>query len=284
MPSVASLADSSTSPLAHLKILQLSDPHVRVPGDPLAGRVDTIPYFERAVAAVEQLRPRPDVVLITGDIIDTLSIEEYKVARAIISRLTLPTFVLPGNHDERNGMRSELGQYLGKILSDDCLAYPIDSFEVRILVLDSVIPMRGEGRLGEVQLAWLDKELTGQARTPTLIALHHPPFAVGIGFMEKYGLLDRADLAAVLSRHSQVIGLVAGHIHRTIIGRVGNVVGMVAPSVAHQVPLDLSSESPETFVFEPPACLLHEWDGMALRSHHVYIDSFGPWFRFDGTT
>ncbi len=266
-----------------MRILQLSDPHIRVPGNPIAGRVDTIPFFERAVAAVEQLRPRPDVVLITGDIIDTLVIEEYRIARRIIDQLTIPTFVLPGNHDERQGMRAELGRYLGKTLSNDCLAYSVDQFELRIIVLDSVIPMRGEGRLGETQLAWLEQELSGNKK-PTLVALHHPPFQVGIGFMEKYDLLDREELAGVLSRHAHVVGVVSGHIHRTIVGRVGGVVGMVAPSVAHQVPLDLAPDSPETFVFEPPGFLLHQWDGKMLRSHHCYVDSFGPWYRFDGKT
>lgn len=267
-----------------MRILQLSDPHIRLPGNPLAGRVETIPFFERAIATVERLRPRPDLVLITGDIVDTMSVEEYAIARRVIDQLTLPVFVLPGNHDERKGMRSELGQYLGKGLNEDCLAYTIDQFELRIIMLDSVIPMSGEGRIGEVQLAWLEQELAHRARTPTLIALHHPPFDVGIPFMEKYRLLDRVELGAVLSRHSQVVGVVAGHIHRTIVGRVGTLMAMVGPSTAHQIPLELSPDGPETLVFEPPGYLLHEWDGKALRSHQAYIDSFGPWYRFDQKT
>lgn len=263
-----------------MRILQLSDPHIRVPGNPLSGRVETLPYFERAIAAVEQFRPRPDVVLVTGDIVDLMSAEEYAFARQALEKLSLPTFVLPGNHDERAGMRAALGRYLGQVLNPDCLAYPIDQFEVRILMLDSVIPMSGQGRLGEEQLGWLEGTLASQPDRPTLIALHHPPFDVGIGFMEKYGLLDRDRLHAAIAPHAQVIGVVAGHIHRTIVGRVGSKVGMVAPSTAHQVPLDLSPDGPESFVFEPPGCLLHEWDGRVLRSHHVYLDDYGPWYRF----
>lgn len=263
-----------------MRILQLSDPHVRVPGNPLSGRVETLPYFERAIAAVELLRPRPDVVLITGDIVDLALPEEYALAKAALERLTLPAFVLPGNHDAPTGMRTALDRYLGQVLKEDCLAYPIDQFEVRILMLDSVIPMSGQGRLGEEQLGWLESSLASQPNRPTLIALHHPPFDAGIGFMEKYGLLDRDRLPAVIGPHAQVIGVIAGHIHRTIVGRVGTAVGLVAPSTAHQIPLDLSADGPETFVLEPPGFLLHEWDGKALRSHHVYLDDYGPRFRF----
>jgi 3',5'-cyclic-AMP phosphodiesterase len=263
-----------------MRIAQLSDPHVRIPGNPLSGRVETLPYLERAISTVEALRPRPDLVLITGDIVDQMSAEEYAFAKQALDRLTLPTFVLPGNHDDRTGMAATLGAYLGDVLGTDCLAYAVDRFPVRVLMLDSAIPMRGQGRLGEGQLEWLRNELAAQPGRPTLIALHHPPFEVGIGFMEKYGLLDRTELGAVISRHAQVVGVVAGHIHRTIVGRVGTAVGMVAPSTAHQVPLDLSPDGPETFVFEPPGFLLHEWDGRGLRSHQVYVDSFGPWYRF----
>ena len=263
-----------------MRLLQLSDPHVRVPGDPLCGRVDTLPYLERAVAAVVQLQPRPDAVLITGDLIDTLVIEEYRYAAKALSRIDLPLFVLPGNHDERGGMREVLGQYLRTQPVPDRIAYVVDEFALKLVVLDSVIPMRGEGLLGEPQLAWLDATLRAAADRPTLVALHHPPFDVGIGFMDQLGLHDRDGLAAVLGRHKQVVGVVAGHVHRTIVGRVAGIVALTAPSTAHQVPLDLTPESPATFVFEPPGYLLHEWDGRALRSHHVYIDDFGPWYPF----
>jgi 3',5'-cyclic AMP phosphodiesterase CpdA len=263
-----------------MRLLQLSDPHVRVPGDPLSGRVDTLPYLERAVAAVVQLQPRPDLVLITGDLIDTLVLEEYRYAAEALSRIDLPLFVLPGNHDSRDGMRELLGRYLGTQPIPDRIAYLVDRFPLRLVALDSVIPMRGEGLLGEAQLAWLETTLAAGRERPTMVALHHPPFEVGIGFMDRLGLLDRDGLAAILARHPQVVAVVAGHVHRTIVSRVAGVVALTAPSTAHQIPLDLTPDGPETFVFEPPGYLLHEWDGRALRSHHGYVDDFGPRFPF----
>src|SRR5262245_31882292 len=108
-----------------MRLLQLSDPHVRVPGDPLSGRVDTLPYLERAAEAVAKFQPRPDVVLITGDLIDTLVIEEYRHAAKALSRIDLPLFVLPGNHDYRDGMREVLGQYLRPQPIPDRIAYVV---------------------------------------------------------------------------------------------------------------------------------------------------------------
>jgi 3',5'-cyclic AMP phosphodiesterase CpdA len=263
-----------------MRILQLSDPHVRVPGDRLSGRVETLPYLERAILAVERFRPRPDFVLITGDIVDLGTAAEYRLARAALERLTLPTFVLPGNHDDRGGCQEQLGAWLGAVRAADCLAYVVDQHPVRLIALDSVVPARGQGQLGEAQLEWLDRQLAAGPDRPTLIGLHHPPFQVGIGFMDRLGLIDRDQLARVVAGHPQVAGVVAGHVHRTIVGKVAHAVALTAPSTAHQIPLDLTPDGPETFVFEPPGFLLHEWDGGMLRSHHAYVGDYGRRFPF----
>jgi 3',5'-cyclic-AMP phosphodiesterase len=258
-----------------MRIVQLSDPHVRIPGDPLAGRVETLPYLERAISAVERLRPRPDLVLLTGDVVDTGTAAEYRLARTALERLTLPLFLLPGNHDERGGCREHLGAWLGEVRADDSLAYLVDRFPVRVVALDSVIPGRGEGRLGSDQLEWLSRQLAAGRERPALLALHHPPFEVGIGFMDRLGLTDSEELARVIAGYPQVIGVVAGHVHRTVLGRVGPAVALTAPSTAHQIPLDLTPDGPETFVFEPPGYLLHEWTGKMMRSHHAYVGDYG---------
>lgn len=263
-----------------MRLLQLSDPHVRRPGDPLSGRVETLPFFQQALARVERLAPRPDLVVITGDIVDLGLPEEYALARAALAKLTIPVLLLPGNHDARGPMQEALGPYLGAVLSPDCLAYVEDRFALRVIMLDSVIPLRGEGRLGPSQLAWLERMLADGAARPTLVGLHHPPFEVGIDFMDRLGLEDRAEFQAILRRHPQVVGVLAGHVHRTIIHRVGQAVGMTAPGTAHQIPLELAGGSPEVFNFEPPGYLLHEWDGQALRSHHAYLGDYGPRYRF----
>ena len=49
-------------------IAQITDCHIRLPGKPLYGALDTTPYLERAVAALNVLDPRPDLVLLTGDL------------------------------------------------------------------------------------------------------------------------------------------------------------------------------------------------------------------------
>lgn len=264
-----------------MRIIQLSDLHVVPPGKPLSGRVETLPFLERAVAAVERLIPRADLIIITGDLVEAGTAEEYSLAKAALERLTVPYLVLPGNHDQRTNLRAAFAGRMGRVLRHDCLAFQHQVGDLNVVALDSVIPLSGQGRLGEVQLQWLKTLLDKDSRRPTLLALHHPPFDVGIPFMDRLGLQDRDQLIQVISGRENVVGVVAGHVHRTIVGRAGRVTAIVGPSTAHQIPLEAAPDGPETFVFEPPGYLLHEWDGRVLRSHHCYIDSFGPWFRFD---
>lgn len=48
-------------------IAQISDLHIRPPGQKMLDRVDTACHLERAVAHILALDPRPDLVLATGD-------------------------------------------------------------------------------------------------------------------------------------------------------------------------------------------------------------------------
>ena len=82
-------------------IAQLSDPHLRVGPDDQGSAT----ALERAVAAVLELGPLPDAVLVTGDIAEHASAEEYELARRLLAPLPMPVHVLPGNHDDPAAMR-----------------------------------------------------------------------------------------------------------------------------------------------------------------------------------
>jgi 3',5'-cyclic AMP phosphodiesterase CpdA len=51
-------------------IAQISDMHVKADGELLYRRIDTAGYLERAVAHLNALDPRPELVLATGDLVE----------------------------------------------------------------------------------------------------------------------------------------------------------------------------------------------------------------------
>lgn len=262
-------------------ICQLTDLHVRPVGRPANRVAETNMFVERAFRAVAAFTPRPDVVLLTGDLTECgLDAEYANVARLIRRYLhPVPVFVIPGNHDRRDKLREGLA-HLPHVTADPFyVQYAVDDFPVRLVMLDTLVPGEGYGELRPEQLQWLDRTLALAPGKPTLIGMHHPPFACGIAHMDRIKLRNAAAFAEVIARHKQVERIVCGHHHRAITTKVAQAIASISPSVAHQVEMSLHPDDPGAFVFEPPAFQVHRWtaeDGIV--SHTVYVEQYpGPY-------
>jgi len=226
-------------------LVQLSDPHI---GADWTNR-DPAASWQAAIKSVADLPDRPDAVLVSGDLVDHGSDEEYVVVKSVLDTLDAPTFVLPGNHDDRGRLREHFGLPGTR---DEPVDYAVDLGPVRLIVLDSIKPGADFGELRERQLDWLEAELSASPGRGTLLAMHHPPFATGMPAWDAIGLTpsDRAALGEVIGRHPQVLRMLAGHVHCPITSVLAGCVAMTAPSTYVQArprfdinELDLSDES-----------------------------------------
>jgi 3',5'-cyclic-AMP phosphodiesterase len=257
-----------------MMIAQISDPHVVMPGALLYGRIETAAMLARAVAELNRLEPPPDIVVITGDLVDKGTLAEYDHLRRLLAPLPMPVFVIPGNHDAREALRAAFGGD-GYLPKDGFLQYAVEDYPVRLVALDTLIPGEGGGELCAERLLWLDRTLAAAPDRPTVVLMHHPPFPTGIERMDRAGLREPDAFAAVIRRHSQVERILCGHLHRAISCRFAGTVAGTAPSTAHQIRLDIRSGGPLRFVLEPPGYQLHLWrDGTGLVSHTAV---FGEW-------
>ncbi|HZT87319.1 MAG TPA: phosphodiesterase [Stellaceae bacterium] len=270
-------------------IAQLSDPHILARGRMFRGPVrgarpdadrvmrefDTARYLERAVAAVNGLVPRPDITVVTGDLVDNGMPEEYEHLRALLAPLGMPVFVIPGNHDARDALRGAF-RGDGYLPAAGTLHYVIDDYPLRLVALDTLVPGKHHGSLDAEQLAWLDATLAGQPDRPTVVMMHHPPFATGITFMDGYSLGNAAAFAEVIARHKQVERILCGHLHRAIDRRFAGTVTGTAPGTAHQIRVNLAPGARLSFNFEPPGYQLHVWQDGSLVTHSAL---FGEWLE-----
>ncbi|MEP9377827.1 phosphodiesterase [Aquabacter sp. CN5-332] len=262
-------------------LAQLTDTHIRAPGSLAYGVVDTAAFLERAVAHLAARAPRPDALIVTGDLTDFDRPEEYARFKALTAGLPMPIFPIPGNHDSTQGLAVAFPHIAARGQGGK-LNYVVDDFALRLVMLDSSVPDAPYGLLGGETLAWLDAALAVAPDRPSLVALHHPPFLTGIRHMDVQNLQDASALEAVLGRHHHVLALVCGHVHRTVLTSFAGRPASICPSPAHAVSLDLDPEAHPTFHLEPPGVHLHRFAGGGLVTHLDFIGAYdGPHRFFD---
>lgn len=266
-------------------IAQISDLHIKRPGTFAYGRVDTAAALSRCVVELNRFAPRPDLVVITGDLADTPTKEEYDHLKAQLMPLEIPLVAIPGNHDDRTLMRAALPNQ-GYAQASGALNLLRAVGDLDILLIDSSVPGAPHGELEASTLTWLDAALAASATRPALLFLHHPPFVTGIGHMDAQNLRNADELVAILRRHKRVRLVAAGHVHRAVLTMFAGVPATICPTPNHAVALDLDEKYPPSFKIEPPGFHLHAWFSNAgfgdVVTHAVPIGDFDGPYPFFG--
>ena len=273
-------------------IAQISDLHIKPPGSLAYGKVDTAAALRRCVAELNRLRPRPELVVISGDLADTPTSDEYVYLEQLLAPLEIPFIGVPGNHDSRELMRAAFPEQAYASQSG-----PLNQLRavggLDLVLLDSSVPGQPHGELDAATLRWLDVTLAASTERPALVVLHHPPFATGIWHMDRQNLLNADALAAIVRRHPRVQLIAAGHVHRATLTTFAGVASTICPAPNHAVDLDLGHLREPSFKVEPPAFHLHAWFADAadtagfgrVVTHTVPIGDFDgphPFFGPDG--
>lgn len=261
-------------------LIQMTDTHIRAPGVLTYRRIDTSIYLRQAVDKVLSLNLPIEGVVLTGDLTDFGRPEEYAHLRDLLNPLMerYPVHLVMGNHDERGALKAFF-EGLASLQMEPYIQYATSVGRMRLVVLDTTVPGMHHGELCEQRLSWLSDALADANGTPTVIALHHPPFDTGIGPMDRNGLLKGRDaLAEIVSKHANVQRVICGHMHRAIQVGFGGTVAMSAPSVAHQLHFELGNAKQAAWALEAPAVLLHmlnEHGQMVTHTIHTG-ESDGP--------
>lgn len=262
-------------------IAQLSDPHVRPDGVLYQGVAPSNAQFAAAIAALNALDPQPDLVLLSGDLVDEGTAPEYAKLRELLTWLEIPSLVIPGNHDDRDAFREAFRDH-EYLPGGGPMHYTAGGHgPVRIVALDVTIPGLHHGTVDTDAARWLDATLAAEPERPTIVMMHQPPFDTGIPYLDIYACREAARLAAVISRHRQVERIVCGHVHRFMLLRFGGTLLCTAPSTTTAIALQLRPEAKPASHLEPPAFLLHHWrPGTGLITHFLPIGAFQGPFPF----
>jgi len=254
-------------------IAQITDLHVVAKGRLFHPMISTNTQLVDTVTHINSLDPRPDVVIVSGDLTEHGLTEEYDFLREILKDLIPPVFLIPGNHDRREALMTAFAGE-GYMPQPDApfVNYAIERFPLRLVGLDTTVLGHDYGLMCEQRLRWLDDTLSARRDFPTLIFMHHPPFRTGVQWMDASGLYGGRMMEEVVRRHRQVVHVACGHLHRPIHVAWGGTIASVSPSTCHQVALNLTGRGGFEITMEPRAVALHVWDeSYGLISHLSYI-------------
>ena len=253
---------------ATLLIAQLTDLHVGAEDDPSSA--GNFARFAECLAAIGSAIRRPDLVLLTGDIAEKGDEASYARVFSAMEALGVRWAATLGNHDDPAAFRAAAAQ------SETAFFKPggvVEAGSWRIVLADT----RREGRTGgyfdEARARLLDEMLAACPEVPTLLAIHHPPVAVGIDWIDPepeaawIGCLRK-----VLLRHRQVHQIICGHVHVPVMTQFGGIPLSIAPATAAQswpelAPYDPAAPDGRTMMVEGvPGFALHRLGERAVTT------------------
>lgn len=241
--------------------------------------------LDQIIEKLCEMAPQPDLLILSGDLTDRGDTDSYDRLSTIIKSLPFPVSMCLGNHDLRGNFCKTFPEV---VVNDGYVQYEQETDDLRILYLDTLEEGRHGGAYCATRAAWLSRELAAKPDRPTLIVMHHPPVDVGLEWMAtdaREPWVERFSNA--IAGHKQIIGIICGHVHRSISVVWHGTSVVVCASSAPQTSLDLSpidADHPDSramIIADPPAYALHRWNGKEMVSHFDSADDHVVIARFD---
>lgn len=213
-----------------IRIAHISDTHIRKSylGNAMAG------VFEAGCRPADTFRfllerakdKQADCVVISGDIVHEGEIEDYiyakKIVKSVLDDRTKVIYVC-GNHDRKEAFKQGL--------EIDCEGADIDYVDYigdyRIVVLDSSVAGKENGKFTDKQVLWLKDILKEGYGKGTILTFHHPI----VWDMPQMSMPVSPEFEQTV-KESDVIGILCGHTHSNDIQPWNGIMQLTADSTA----------------------------------------------------
>jgi Icc protein len=229
-------AGSNHTPV--LRIAQITDTHLYADPDGRLLGLNTLDCLQQVVQ-LAALR-HPDLVVATGDLSHDASAQAYLRLQACFASLRVPIYCLPGNHDEREALRSHLQGGPCHSTSAARVAGWVLAF------VDSTVSGSNGGHISSGELERLDSLLAHSPDSPAIVWLHHQPLAIGSRWLDTMAVDNGEAFLELIDRHPQVRAVVWGHVHQCFGQRRNQVDLLASPSTCIQF-----LPGSETFSIDP---------------------------------
>ncbi|MEZ6126310.1 MAG: metallophosphoesterase [Planctomycetaceae bacterium] len=252
-----------------VRILQLTDLHVFAePGTCLKG-IPTRESLQEVVRWIREHEGRFDHVIITGDHTHDERPESYQAVRDILSPWLDQLWQVPGNHDDREVLRSVFtavnhGQDSPTQSRPDAfIQFRFQTGNWLCIGLDTHLPGEVSGLIREEQVTQLKSDLQNSPATRVALFFHHPPVDVNSVWMDLIGLAGRELLQNVVQEDPRIRLICCGHVHHELETTLHQTLVVTTPSTGIQ--FDPQGTHP-TFAAAAPGYRIIEFRGDDLTT------------------
>jgi 3',5'-cyclic-AMP phosphodiesterase len=213
--------------LTMLTVAQITDTHIFADDNQEFFGINTTKSLISVVSLLKS-QPPVDLLLLTGDLSQDETPQSYQVLRDLISPLQIPTYYIPGNHDQPDLM--------SQVFHQD----PFHSAKSFIqggwqfILLSTQADNCVQGKLSPQTLIDLEQQLQNNSDRPTIIVLHHHPILINSQWMDNIMLEQPQKFLDIIDRHPQVKIVLFGHIHQEFEKQRQNVHYLGCPSTCIQ--------------------------------------------------
>ena len=221
-----------------INILQLTDLHLY-----LDHRKETagINNYQSFIACLEQALNediRCDLILLSGDLVNEVKPEIYQQIYRILQNTGIAFACIAGNHDVTDELGEDLPyaerQFVAHqpnpmLLSRHC----IQGNDWRLLLIDSSVPGKVYGQMGNKNLQWLSQNLAN-SHSPVIIAMHHHVLSMDSAWIDAHIAKDAQQFWQLMAGQTLVKAVVTGHVHQHSESEKSGIKVYTTPSTCYQ--------------------------------------------------
>jgi 3',5'-cyclic AMP phosphodiesterase CpdA len=264
-----------------MQIIQFSDTHIKLDGL-LYDLVDAEKNVSQSIDYFCKLKDQPYCYVVTGDLVASGKIDEYKELNKYLDKLPRPVYILPGNHDDRDNIHKifHSGIHDKAPVENDIYPYisyeiPVPEVNLKVLVVDTHVSHQHWGTFSHNVENWLSKKLSKYYDKNVLVFTHHLPYRVHLDEMDE--LMDNGNrFLSTLKKHPN-IKLCTGHMHTPVMSIVDGVPIQTCPAISMQMEIDFKLGGGSRFFDGDPGYVIHDFYDGRVVSHTIQIPLKRDW-------
>ena len=231
----------------------------------------------KIVESINSQAVKPDVVVVTGDLVWKEHNEYYEPCFQALNKLNAPYLLITGNHDSSAGLIDAIEKYLPahpRPEMDKYLQYAVDIDFVKIIALDTFRPGHGGGDFNEEKERWFIEQLENNPdKKPVVVLLHQFTLSTGSGFFDLHPGNWFVPFNNIIKKYRSTVKLIlCGHLHNSLHSDIFGVpiVSGFSTNWAESL-LNYKKSTPERDASRPLAYLIHKIEENRITTYTVTV-------------